>query len=179
MKLKPCPICGTRLEPQLFTTIFIFYCPNCRLYFKQYQGKLLYPTIEQPKEYYETMRRTEPFTHDIGMFRKFLTQIYGLPLREYKRLREEEKEKIRNLYRQWLKTQQLRQESKRKEVYPEDEYISSGALKGLRRSEIPMFEKFLSEIGISLGDFYDQNPTIQRDLRIAFRRWMRGEKVIR
>lgn len=179
MSLKRCPICNTILEPQLFTSIFIYYCPLCRLYFKQLYGKFLYPTINPPKEYFETVKKGEPVVHDIGTFRKFLTQVYGLPLREYKRLSESEKEKIRSLYRQWLKTQQLRQE-KRKEITPEGgEYITSGALKGLRRDEIPEFERFLNEtLGISLGDFYDQSPQIQRDLRIAYRKWKRGENVI-
>lgn len=182
--MKTCPICNTPLEPQLFSTVFIYYCPTCSLYYKQVYGKLYYPLQNIPKEYVEFTKvsmGSKPVAHDISMFRKFLTKVYGLPMREYKRLRDEEKRKIRELYRRWLKTQMAKAEANRAKVIeggPESEYIPSGALQGIRRDEVPEFERFLAEAGLTLGDFYDLDPKMQKDIRWAFRRWKQGEQVI-
>lgn len=176
-----CPICRyVPLEPLAIGNTFVYRCPNCGMYFQQWYGKLSPPMVKPPKEYLEKImpkqeeKITLKGTHSIYEWNKFLSE-YGLSQREYRRLPEKTKEQIRGIYRKYLKKRYVEKKTSRGE---KDEYIMSGALKGLKNSEIPLFEKWLNDkLGVGLGEFYDQNPKIQRDLRTSFRQWLREQRI--
>jgi len=176
-----CPICRyIPLEQLAIGNIAVYRCPNCGFYFLQHYGKLSYPLTSPPRAYLEKLKPKKKELpslkdmHSITEWHKFLTE-YGLSTREYRRLPENIKREIRALYRKYLRRKYAEKLAKHE---GEDEYITSGALKGLKRSEIPLFEKWLNEnLGIGLGDFYDQDPRIQADLRRAFRQWKREQST--
>lgn len=164
------------LEPVAFGNVFIYYCPTCGFYFQQLYGRLSPPLTNPPRELVEKLSppRSEASARpSIRDWNVFLTQVYGLPIAEYRKLPKEEKEKIRELYRKWLKGRLLKEEVEKLKKGSEP-YITGGPLTGIKPEEVPLFERWLNEnLGIGLGDFYDQPPRIQRDLRAAFRSWLR------
>jgi len=122
-----CPICKyVPLERVLFGTTFIYRCPNCGFYYRQFYGKLSPPLLTMPKEVVkrEVEVKTAKATKGVGAFVKFLTDIYGMPMSEYRKLPESKREKIRELYRAWLRN---------KHKYAEEEEEEEGELSEVDR----------------------------------------------
>ena len=148
MTIKYCPICKVvPLERISIGDVFVYRCPNCGMYYQQWYGKLSPPMSHPPKGFLEQLNPPEkPLEKGISAFTKFLTEVYGLPMGEYRKLSESKKEKVRELYREWLKRQGRKRreelEEEKEELSPVDKQWMNNVAQRLSRNS----EKWKKEI---------------------------------